>query len=172
MKKSNPRKIALKVLNGRPDGTPSFTRYPDDFFKEDPGLDARDRAFTVHLVQGVLRWRGRLDWIIERASHTSLKKISPTVLNILRLAVYQIFFMDRVPDSAAVNEAAKQAKAAHPKYIVSFVNGLLRTVCRHKDDQPFPERERDPVRFLSVYHAYPEWLVRKWIRTLGPRWSK
>ncbi len=116
---------------------------------------------------GVTRWRLRLDWIIERNLDFPLKRIDPSVLNTLRLAVYQVLFMSKVPESAAVNEAVKQAKLGHPRHVVSFVNGVLRTICRGKNTAAFPDPKRDPVLYLSRVHSYPEWLILKWIREWG-----
>jgi 16S rRNA (cytosine967-C5)-methyltransferase len=130
-------------------------------------LDERDRAFISHLVQGVLRWRLRLDWIIEQTSHIPFEKITPPILNILRLAIYQIFFLDRVPDSAAVNEAVNQSKAHGAKHVVSFVNGILRGVCRRRDEIRFPDRNSDPAQYFSVFYSYPIWLVQRWMRDWG-----
>jgi 16S rRNA (cytosine967-C5)-methyltransferase len=144
----------------------------EDIFRQNPQLDHRDRAFIVHLVQGVLRWRRRLDWIIEQAADFPLKKITPTVLNILRLALYQIFFMDRVPESAAVNEAVNQAKKEGARYIVSFVNGILRNICRAKNDINFPDPDTNPVLFLCVFYSYPEWLVNKWLKEWGMEFTE
>lgn len=132
-----------------------------------PQISPRDRGFALHLVQGVLRWRLRLDWIIKQHTRFPFRKIQAPVLNILRLAVYQIFFMDRVPESAAVNEATTQARAVAPGYVAGSVNGILRAVCRNKDRITFPDREGSPVEFLSVYYSYPRWLVEKWIREMG-----
>jgi 16S rRNA (cytosine967-C5)-methyltransferase len=167
MKKETPRDLALRVLNrlSREAVLPDDTL--DHLFRSDPSLDERDRAFVSHLVLGVLRWRLRLDWIIEKNADFPLKKIAPDVLNILRLALHQIFFMDRVPDSAAVDEAVKQAKSTQPKHVVSFVNGILRNVCRHKDEIPFPDPEKNPVLYLSRFHSHPEWLVRRWLHAWG-----
>ncbi len=90
------------------------------------------------------------------------------ILNILRLALYQIFYLDRVPESSAVNEAVNQVKSIKsPRYITSFVNGLLRNICRHKDRISFPDQVREPVGYLSVFYSYPPWLVEKWIREFG-----
>jgi len=165
MKTDKPRALALKILNGRIDRH----QYNDH---EDPfrgyRLDERDRAFVNNLVQGVLRWRLRLDWAIERFSAIPLKKIDEDVLNVLRMALYQVFFMDRVPESAAVNEAVNLVRAAkRPRHILSFVNGLLRTACRRRDDLGFPDRERDRARYLSVFYSYPLWLADKWMNELG-----
>jgi len=167
MKEKTPRDLALAALVrlAREQGFSSTTL--DRLFRTDRSLDNRDRAFVSQLVQGVVRWRLRLDWIIGGASHVPLNKIDPRVLDILRVALYQILFLDRVPESAAVNEAVNQAKSGHPRHVVSFVNGLLRSICRHKDRIFFPDRRKDPVRYLSVYHSYPSWLVEKWVRELG-----
>lgn len=162
-----PRDLALKVLN-RLDLSPAFPdRYLERAFQQESNFSERDRAFAVHLVQGVLRWRLRLDWIIKKSLRFSFNKIAPPILNILRIGVYQIFFMDRVPDSAAVDEAVKQAKAIGRRHVVGSVNGILRNICRQKDQVHFPARETDLIGYLSVYYSYPVWLVEKWIRELG-----
>jgi 16S rRNA (cytosine967-C5)-methyltransferase len=167
MKVETPRDLALRVLNDL-SRKPGFSASSlDNLFKSRPHLDERDRAFISQLVQGSIRWRARLDWTIGQISDSPLRKISNPVLNILRLALYQVFFLDRVPESAAVNEAVKQTKRRHPPYVVSFVNAVLRKACRNKNQISFPDRDKTPVEYLSVFHSYPEWLVRKWIREWG-----
>ena len=167
MKLETPRDLALRVLNGLTRRSVFSEDALNDLFQSHPALDGREKAFVSHLVQGVLRWRLRLDWTVSRAADFPIKRITPNVLNILRLALYQIFFLDRVPESAAVNEAVKQAKRGHHRHVVSFVNGILRSICREKDEIPFPDRKRDPLLFLSIFYSYPEWLVRKWIDEWG-----
>jgi len=142
MKVDTPRDLALKVLNDL-SSKPGFSATAlDNLFRSRAYLEERDRAFVSQLVQGSVRWRARLDWTIAQTSDVSLKKISPPVLNLLRLALYQILFLDRVPESAAVNEAVKQAKKKHPPYIASFVNAVLRKVCRNKNQISFPDRDK------------------------------
>lgn len=165
MKRNKPRELALKILNGQA-GRPQYYDYEDLF--RDYGLDERDRAFANNLVRGVLRWRFRLDWIIEQFSSIPLKKINEKILNILRLSLYQIFFMDRVPESAAVNEAVNLVKADRRSlHVMSFVNGVLRNICRSKDDIKFPDRESEREKYLSVYYSYPQWLTDKWVNEKG-----
>jgi 16S rRNA (cytosine967-C5)-methyltransferase len=162
-----PRELACAALGGQ-DQPPGFSeRYLEAHFRQDTTLTERDRAFAVHLVQGVIRWRLRLDWIIKQAARFPFKKIERPVLDILRVALYQIFFLDRVPDSAAVNEAVKQAGSLGREHVTRFVNGLLREVCRRKDSLSFPDRAADRTAYLSTFHSYPSWLVEKWIRELG-----
>jgi 16S rRNA (cytosine967-C5)-methyltransferase len=167
MSLETPRDLALRVLNDL-SRKPGFSASAlDHLFRSKPHLEERDRGFVSQLVQGSVRWRARLDWTVQQASDSPLKKISLPVLNILRLALYQILFLDRVPESAAVNEAVKQAKKSQPSYVVSFVNGVLRNVCRNKNQIAFPDRNKTPVDYLSTFYSYPDWLVKKWIREWG-----
>jgi 16S rRNA (cytosine967-C5)-methyltransferase len=172
MKNTSPRDLALHVLEKLSLKPIPSHLYLDDIFSRNKGLTGRDRAFVNHLVLGVLRWRGRLDWIIDQNTAFSTKKISPTVRNILRLALYQILFMDRVPDAAAVNEAVKQVKRGRTRHGTAFVNGLLRTVCRNKEESPLPDRKKSLSRHLAVRYAYPEWLVDKWLKEWGPSFTE
>ena len=167
MKAETPRNLALRVLNGLSHRQILSRSYLDDVFQRNAHLNERDRAFISHLVQGVQRWRLRLDWIIEQVSDFPLEKIDPPILNILRLALYQLYFLDKVPESAAVNEAVNQSKAYGAKHVVSFVNAILRSICRKRDKIPFPNKDNDPVHYLSVIHSYPIWLVKRWIRDWG-----
>ncbi len=164
------RDLALTSLSGAENIPGEAERRLEFLLTKDPGLSARDRALAVHLVQGVLRWQIRLDWILKKFVRFPFGKIDAEVLNILRLALYQILFLDRVPDSAAVNEAVKQVRKrkAGANHVVKFVNGILRQICREKTalSYPHPEKERDLYR--SVFYAYPLWLVKKWNRELGP----
>ena len=162
-----PRNLSLTVLNSR-ENLPGFQeRTLEGAFNGDPRLDQRDRAFSLHLVQGVLRWQIKIDWIIKQFVQFPFANIDLPVLNILRLAVYQIFFMDRVPESAAVNEAVKQAGKLRKKNLRGVVNGVLRNICRKKNEIIFPDADRDPSLYLSITHAYPLWLVKKWTREHG-----
>jgi len=162
-----PRNLVLKSLNSVGGSPGRAERRLETLFSQNPKLSGRDRAFAVHLVQGALRWRIRLDWILKQYVRFPFKKVDPEVLNILRLALFQILFLDRVPDSAAVNEAVKQSRKMGQKHVVKFVNGILRQICREKENLPYPDREKEPSLYASVYCSYPMWLVKKWTRELG-----
>ncbi len=136
------------------------------YFDKRPDLSDRDKAFILNIVQGVIRWRLRLDWIVGQFLSFPSKRLDPYILNILRIAVYQILFMDRVPEFAAVNEAVNQSKKKG-RHIANTVNAILRNICRSKDKITFPDRRRDYIKFLSVFYSYPEWLVKKWLKELG-----
>ena len=148
----SPRNLALSILNDLNHRTDFPRRYLEKAFHQNLSLNHRDRAFAVHLVQGVLRWRLRLDWIIRQTLHFPFERIDLPVLNILRIALYQIYHMDRVPESAAVNEAVKQAKKKG-KNVGGFVNGVLRQICREKTSVSFPDRQKDLTGYLSLFYS-------------------
>jgi 16S rRNA (cytosine967-C5)-methyltransferase len=93
-------------------------------------LDARDRALLTELVYGVVRWQGRLDWHIDELSRTKPGKIAPAVRVLLRLALYQVLFLDRIPAHAAVNDSVEIAKTSHPPHVIRFINAILREAVR------------------------------------------
>lgn len=126
-------------------------------------LDARDKAFVSNLFYGVLERRITLDYIIRRFSSVRLKKIETKVLVILREAVYQLVFMDKVPDSAAVNEAVTLCRKEKLHRSSGFVNGLLRSITRAEDRCPLPD-ENDTVKYLSVKYSCPEEIVSLWVK--------
>jgi len=139
----------------------------DVYFKKSPGLEARDRAFATELVYGVLRWQGRLDWIIDRYARVAPQRMALPVRVLLRLAAYQLLFLDRVPPAAAVHEAVELAKASQPQHVVRFVNGVLRAIGRERDALKTATAEGTPAEQLAVRHSYPVWLVERWLRELG-----
>ena len=163
------RDLALLLLNQAEEGPDRKLNSVDAALNRHVELSERDRAFVVHLVQGVYRWRIRLDWVIRQVLRFPFRQMEVPVLNLIRLALYQIFFMDRVPESAAVNEAVKQAKRTGPRHVAGVVNGVLRNVCRNKHGIALPEREQDPDQYLSVKYSYPLWLVKQWNREMGAR---
>jgi 16S rRNA (cytosine967-C5)-methyltransferase len=145
--------------------------YPDGlldiYFKEHPELDSRDRALITELVYGVLRWQGRLDWLIDQHISVRPAKIDLPVRLILRLATYQLLFLDRIPAAAAVNEAVKLAKTNQPQHVVRFVNGVLRTIARKSHDLTEAYPEEDPAQRFAVQYSYPVWLIQRWLSELG-----
>lgn len=132
-----------------------------------PALSRKDKAFITQLVYGVLRWRNRLDWIIELFSKRRLAKMTPWIINILRLGVYQLLFLDRVPSSAAVNESVVLAHRYGHKGTAGLVNAVLREVNRKREGIDYPDRVEDPVFYLSVVHSHPRWLVERWLGRYG-----
>lgn len=128
-------------------------------------LAANDRQLAVMLVQGVLRQLQYLDAVIGRFSKVPLAKMKPLTRMALRVGVYQLIFLDRIPDSAAVNETVKVLKKERqPPWIINFVNGVLRTVVRSRESLPPPDgKDEKGNPFLN----HPEWLVRRWQAQYG-----
>jgi 16S rRNA (cytosine967-C5)-methyltransferase len=144
----------------------------DRAFTSDPELRPLDRAFIHELVMGVLRWRGRLDWIIRQVLKSPTKKLDPRVQEILRLGVYQVFHLDRVPQSAAVNESVRLAKAVlGQEKIAGFVNAALRSILRLKEELVFPSLEKEPREHLTSFLSHPRWLAERWLKEFGPEAS-
>lgn len=127
---------------------------------------AQDRAFVNELTMGVLRNKTRIDYILEAYSKIKFKKISPWVLQILRTGIYQLVMMDKIPSSAACNEAVKLASKYAHQAARGYVNGLLRNVARNLDNLPAPERE-NTTEFFSVMYSCPNWLTEKLVSQFG-----
>ncbi|MBP5427128.1 MAG: 16S rRNA (cytosine(967)-C(5))-methyltransferase RsmB [Clostridiales bacterium] len=133
-------------------------------------LDQRDTAFISEMVMGVLKYKERLDYVIAQFSSIKLKKISVWIINTLRMGVYQLMFMDRVPQSAAVNECVKLAKRYGHAYSSKFVNGVLRNIARNIEKIEYPAK--DTPEYLSVCYSYPMWLVEKFVDEFGHDFAK
>jgi 16S rRNA (cytosine967-C5)-methyltransferase len=142
-------------------------------FSKNPPWRPLDRAFIHELVMGILRWQARLDFAIFRAAQSPKRKIDPRLLNLLRMGTYQIFFMQRVPDSAAVNETVRLAKAIFKnEKITRFVNAVLRSIGRSKNQEDFPSFEAQPVEYIATALSHPRWLVERWVGDFGPETAR
>lgn len=125
-------------------------------------LSMVQRAFITELVNGTLRNMIQLDYIISLYSKTALNKMKPFILNNIRISVYQIMYMDRVPDSAACNEAVELCKKRGFATLSGFVNGVLRNIARNKDNIKYPDFKEKPLEYLSVKYSYPMWILEYW----------
>ena len=116
-----------------------------------------ERAMVTELVNGTLRNLILIDHIIASHSKSPVKK--PLVRNVMRISVYQIMFMDKVPDSAVCNEAVKIVKARGLTGLSGYVNGVLRNIVRNKNDITLPDKSKDVAEYLSVKYSHPKWIV-------------
>ena len=130
-------------------------------------LNRIDRALTTGLVNGVLRYRLQLDFIIARFYHHKLEKAAPVMRNILRLGVYQIIFFDKVPDWAAVNECVKLARKYKGDRMSKLVNGVLRKITPESVTLEKWLEDKSPVEQLAVTYSHPQWMVERWLGTYG-----
>jgi 16S rRNA (cytosine967-C5)-methyltransferase len=161
------RQIALSVLDGLDSSDTTVDSLLADALAQVPSLVRRDRALATELVYGVLRWRGQIDWIIKKLSSTPFRKISPKVLNIIRLGVYQILFLSKIPPSAAVNDSVDLAKDKAPHWVIPFVNAVLRSATQQAKKIPLPRLKEDPVLAIAIGDSHPAWMVERWVRRMG-----
>ena len=126
-------------------------------------LDKRERAFITRVVNGTLERMIEIDHIINQFSKVKVNKMKPVIRTILRSSVYQMKYMDSVPDSAICNEAVKLAGKRGFVNLKGFVNGVLRNISRNLDKISYPD-EKDKVAYISVKYSLPEWLVKQWLK--------
>jgi 16S rRNA (cytosine967-C5)-methyltransferase len=132
-------------------------------------FDSRERALTVELTYGALRRRATIDWRLEPVLDKPLLRLPVAVQMVLRLGAYQLLFLDRIPQSAAVNESVNLAKAftgTVGRDWGGFVNAVLRALLRHPPE-PWPSMDHDAVQALAVRYSIPGWLSRRWVERLG-----
>lgn len=159
----DPRAIALKILQ-RVEEDKSYSNLLLNSKLKEVSLSKRDIAFLTTLVYGVIEKQFTLDFFISKFAKRSAKEIESTTLNILRLGTFQILFLDKVPSSAAVNEAVRLAKMGKSQRAAGFVNAVLRRISENKDNMPYPDKEKDFKRYLHVKYSCPQWLLTKWIQ--------
>lgn len=130
-------------------------------------LSRTDRAFIKRLVNGTEGYKLQLDYIIEQYVAKDLKKLKPVIRQILRMGVYQILYMDSVPDSAACNESVKLAEKKGLGALKGFVNGVLRNIARNNNKALDFSKIKDKNRYLSIKYSMPLWLVSLWCKEYG-----
>ncbi len=135
------------------------------------GIEPKEENLIREIVYGVLENDLYINYIISKASKTPLKKIHPKILIILKMGIYQLLFMDRIPSRAAVNESVELAKIHGHKGTVGFVNGILRNIDRNNNK--FLEiREKDKSNYISIKFSHPKWLVDRWINEFGDEFTE
>src|SRR5262245_58407512 len=131
--------------------------------------DERDRSLAAEIVTGTLRWQRSLDHLIEHFSRRRIDRVDGEVLAILRLSLYQLLHLTRVPASAVVDDAVDLTRAARKTSASGFVNAILRTTLRQRHQLPLPFRPADPsnrdaaLAYLGITHSHPDWLVARWL---------
>lgn len=160
------REAALRALVGI-DEKNAYAQSARDRILDSCDLDTRDRAFCTELIFGVTKHRKTIDHIVETFSSRPVKKMDSVTRNVLRLGVYQLFYLDQIPRHAAVYECVALAKKHAHIGSSRFINAVLRSVLRKPDAVKFPDPDCDPVSYISLKYSHPEWLVSGWIRRFG-----
>ncbi|HIE26532.1 TPA: 16S rRNA (cytosine(967)-C(5))-methyltransferase RsmB, partial [Candidatus Poribacteria bacterium] len=160
------RKLALEILLSWEEGKSDVSGILDRTIRKERLQDV-DKALLTELVYGVLRWRGRLDYIIKIFARSS-RKFDNLTLNILRLGAYQLIITDKIPPYAAINEAVELAKPHRGRK--NFVNAILRAIQRNQAEIKYPNRDENPIQYLSLRYSYPKWMVARWVKRHGVNW--
>lgn len=135
-------------------------------------LDKKERAFITRVSEGTIQTMIELDYIINQDSKVKVNKMKPVIRNILRMSVYQLKYMDAVPESAACNEAVKLARKKGFASLSGFVNGVLRNISRNLDQTAYPDETTHTMEYLSVRYSVPEWIAAQWVRDYGMEQTK
>jgi 16S rRNA (cytosine967-C5)-methyltransferase len=160
------RGLAVKILN-KVERTDSYLEKLLDSEMRNPELSGPDKALLYEIVHGVIRWMGRLDWVLNGFYKGQFSKAIPNLKNGLRVALYQILFLDRVPDYAAVNEAVEFVKKLQGQKPADLTNAILRNIVRSKSAIRYPDPDEDIVGYLSAYYSHPSWMVKRYIARFG-----
>ena len=166
MNNVNTRNLAFKVLLSVEQNGAYSAIALNNSIKENK-LSPLDASFMSSLVYGVLERRLLLDYIIKQYSKIPLKKIELKTKIILRLGILQLLFMDKIPESAAVNESVKLAKKNKLQKSAGFINGILRNSTRAEIKYTLPDKNKDKANYLSINYSCPRDIVELWIKSYG-----
>lgn len=160
------RGLAVKILN-RVERTDAYLDKLLDNELRNAELNGPDKALLYEIVHGVTRWEGRLDWILNGFYKGQFSKAIPNLKNGLRVALYQILFLDRIPDHAAVNEAVEFVKKLQGQKPADLTNAILRNIIRNKNSIRYPDPNEDIIGYLSAYYSHPAWMVKRYLDRFG-----
>ena len=160
------RGSAVKILN-RVERTDSYLDKLLESELRSEEINDLDKSLLTEIVNGVLRWQMKLDWVLNGFFHGNFTKAEVTVKNALRAALYQIMFLDKVPHHAAVNEAVEFVKRIRGEKAANLVNAVLRNIIRNLDGIHYPDVTIDAAQYLAVMYSHPVWAVRRWMNRFG-----
>lgn len=125
-------------------------------------LKRLDKAFIYEMVFGTLRWMSKMDWIMSHMIDRPFSNLDPRVANALRLGAYQIYYMDRVPERAAVSSTVEAIKSVGVPNAASLVNAVLRRVSRKSEYFPKPDKEKQMLDYYAMHYSHPKWMIERW----------
>lgn len=130
-------------------------------------LESQEKRFIKRLTEGCIERRLELDYVINQFSSVPVNKMKPLIRCLMRMGVYQILYMDSIPDSAACNEAVKLAGKRKFTNLKGFVNGVLRKIATSKESIPMPDRTKEPIYYMSIKYSMPQWIVEQFCGDYG-----
>ncbi len=157
------RGLAVKILN-RVERTDAYLEKLLDNEMRNSELSGPDKALLYEIVHGVIRWMGRLDWVLNGFYKGQFSKAIPNLKNGLRVALYQILFLDKIPDHAAVNEAVEFVKKLQGQKPADLTNAILRNIIRSKNAIRYPDPKEDLPGYLAAYYSHPSWMVKRYLK--------
>ena len=163
-KQINEREVVLEILMEITENGAYSHKILGDVLSKYQYLEKRERAFITRVVEGTLEHMIEIDYILNQISKTKVKKMKPVIRNLLRSSVYQLKYMDSVPDHAVCSEAVKLAVRKGFSGLRGYVNGVLRNVVRKMDEIEYPKED---VQRLSVKYSVPEWILSLWKKEYG-----
>jgi len=134
----------------------------EKLFQTHKDLRPLDRAFIYEMTLGTLRWMSKMDWIISHMMDRPFSTLDPRVANAIRVGAYQIYYMDRVPERAAVSETVEAMRIVGAKNAVSFVNAILRRVARKAEYFPKPNKDTLLLEYFAMHYAHPLWMIERY----------
>jgi 16S rRNA (cytosine967-C5)-methyltransferase len=163
---AGPRGTAVKILN-RIDRSDAYLDKLLDAELRSNEMNELDKGLMNEIVTGVVRWQMKLDWVLTGFFHGNFTKAETNIKNALRVALYQILFLDKVPQSASVNEGVEFIKRLRGQKVADLVNAVLRNIIRNLENIRYPDPNEDRIRHLAVVESHPIWLVNKWVARFG-----
>lgn len=160
------RGAAIRVLS-RIDQSDSYLDKVLDKELNAAEFNAMDKALLNEIVHGVTRWQAKLDWILTGFYHGEFAKCLTPVKNAMRIALYQILFLDKIPPFAAVNESVEIIKRIKGERSANVVNAVLRNILHNSTTIRYPQREDDLARYFSIIYSHPQWMVKRWLAQFG-----
>ncbi|MBQ7775996.1 MAG: 16S rRNA (cytosine(967)-C(5))-methyltransferase RsmB [Lachnospiraceae bacterium] len=130
-------------------------------------LELQEKRFIKRLTEGCIERKIELDFYLNQYSTVPVNKMKPLIRCLMRMGVYQIIYMDSIPDSAACNEAVKLAAKRKFTNLKGFVNGVLRKIAANKTALVMPDEKKEPLQYLSIKYSMPEWIVAMWLDSYG-----
>jgi 16S rRNA (cytosine967-C5)-methyltransferase len=161
-----PRGTAVKILN-RVERSDAYLDRVLDTEMRTTDMNELDKGLMNEIVTGVVRWQMKIDWVLTGFFHGNFTKAETNIKNALRVALYQILFLDKVPHSAAVNESVEFIKRLRGQKVADLVNGVLRNILRNLENIRYPDIKENKIQHLAVIESHPTWMVKRWVTRFG-----